>query len=73
MKNIKKNIGLAGILGLIGLTIASCDLDLLPLNDVVLENFWTNKDDVQSVVNSCYLGLQESGCVESLKSIEISM
>ena len=64
MKNIKKNIGLAGILGLIGLTIASCDLDLLPLNDVVLENFWTNKDDVQSVVNSCYLGLQESGCVE---------
>ncbi|MCQ2093838.1 MAG: RagB/SusD family nutrient uptake outer membrane protein [Bacteroidaceae bacterium] len=66
MKNIKKNIGLVGLVGLMGLTVASCDLDLLPLNDVVLENFWTNKQDVQSVVSSCYLGLQESGCVEKM-------
>lgn len=66
MKNIKKNIGLVGLVGVMGLTVASCDLDLLPLNDVVLENFWTNKQDVQSVVSSCYLGLQESGCVEKI-------
>ena len=27
--------------------------DTLPMNEVVLENFWTDKNDVTSVVNSC--------------------
>ena len=40
----------------------SCNdfLDILPMNDVVLENFWTEKADVNSVVNSCYEALQVS-------------
>ncbi|MBQ0141423.1 MAG: RagB/SusD family nutrient uptake outer membrane protein [Prevotellaceae bacterium] len=42
-------------------TFTSCDLELLPLNEVVLENFWENKSEVQNVVNSCYLGMQENG------------
>ena len=29
-------------------------LDLLPLNDVVLENYWTKKSDVTSVLMGCY-------------------
>lgn len=29
-------------------------LDILPLNETVEENFWTEKADVQSVLNSCY-------------------
>ena len=33
-------------------------LDTLPLNDVVLENFWTEKEDVTSVLNSCYESLE---------------
>jgi hypothetical protein len=35
---------------------SSCSdfLDILPTNDVVLENFWTEKADVTSVMNSCY-------------------
>ena len=66
MKKINKKISLVGLVAALGLTVASCDLDLLPLNDVVLENFWTNKQDVQSVVNSCYLGIQEKGCVEKM-------
>lgn len=29
-------------------------LDILPLNETVEDNFWTEKADVQSVLNSCY-------------------
>ena len=40
----------------------SCDdfLDILPMNDVVLENFWTEKGDVVSVRSSCYESLISS-------------
>lgn len=44
-------------------TFTSCDLELLPLNEVVLENFWENKSDVQSVVNACYVSMQENSYV----------
>lgn len=42
------------------LTLTGCNdfLDTLPLNDVILENYWTQKADVQSVLNGCYEGLQ---------------
>lgn len=42
------------------LTLTGCDdfLDTLPLNDVVLENYWTQKADVKSVLNSCYESLE---------------
>ena len=66
MKRINKKISLAALVSVVGLAVASCDLDLLPLNDVVLENFWTNKQDVQSVVNSCYLGMQSDGYLEKV-------
>lgn len=49
-----------------GISVTSCDIDLLPLNEVVYENFWTNKDDVESVVASCYYGM---GSVEYQKSL----
>lgn len=42
------------------LTACSDFLDILPMNDVVLENYWTEKADVASVVNSCYEGLENS-------------
>ena len=43
-------------IGLLVIGQQSCSdfLDILPMNDVVLENFWTEKADVSSVVNSCY-------------------
>ena len=43
---------------LTGLTSCSKYLDTLPLNDVVLENYWTEKKDVTSVLNSCYESLE---------------
>ena len=54
MKKIKKSIKLATIVAALGMGVSSCSLDLLPLNEVVLENFWTEKSDVESVVASCY-------------------
>lgn len=40
--------------------LTSCNdfLDILPMNDVVLENYWTEKKDVSSVLNSCYETLE---------------
>lgn len=60
MKNIIKSVGLAAV---VGITVTSCDLDMLPLNEVVLENYWTDKNDVENVLRSCYVGMQENGWV----------
>lgn len=37
-------------------TLTSCSdfLDTVPLNEIVLENFWENEEEVNSVVMSCY-------------------
>ncbi|MCQ2073696.1 MAG: RagB/SusD family nutrient uptake outer membrane protein [Bacteroidaceae bacterium] len=42
------------------LTASSCSgfLEILPPNDVVLENYWTEKNDVTSVLFSCYESLE---------------
>ena len=39
-------------------TSCSDFLDIMPMNDVVLENYWTEKADVLSVMNSCYETLE---------------
>lgn len=38
-------------------------LDLKPLNEVVLENYWTKKDDVTSVLMGCYDKLSSEDCI----------
>jgi hypothetical protein len=38
-------------------------LDILPMNEVVLENYWTQKSDVTSVLNGCYETLEHSDCL----------
>lgn len=66
MKNIKNKIKFIAAAAFVGATVSSCSMDLLPLNEVVLENFWTNKDDVQSLVNSCYYAMQDGGYIDNL-------
>lgn len=66
MKSIKKYIMYAAVFATAGFGLSSCDIDMLPLNEVVLENFWTNKDDVESVVNSCYASATKSGYINDL-------
>lgn len=58
MKTIKNIIMTTAALAATGISFTSCDIDLLPLNEVVYENYWTNKDDVESVVASCYEAVQ---------------
>lgn len=61
MKNIKSLL----IVALLGSSFTSCNdfLTLDPLNDIVLENFWTNKSDVESVLLGAYSALESSDCL----------
>lgn len=60
LKNIIKSIGLA-ILSC--LPLVSCDVEVLPLNQIIAQNYWTSKADVESVVFSCYTGLTSSDVI----------
>jgi starch-binding outer membrane protein, SusD/RagB family len=48
--------------------LGSCDdyFDILPLNEIVLENFYTEENDITSVVNSCYAGLETADCINRM-------
>lgn len=61
MKNIKSLVFIA----LLGGSLTSCNdfLNLDPLNDIVLENFWTDKSDVESVLLGAYSALEKSDCL----------
>lgn len=58
---IKKSI--CAVCVVCGLASCSDFLDLKPLNDVVLENYWTKKSDVTSVLMGCYESLHSGDCV----------
>jgi starch-binding outer membrane protein, SusD/RagB family len=56
------------IITVLSLTSCSDFLNILPLNDVVLENYWTQKSDVTSVVNSCYQSLETADCIKRMSA-----
>ena len=55
IKNIKQYIWGLGLSCSMATVMTSCSdfLDVQPLNDVVLENYWTKKSDVTSVLMGC--------------------
>lgn len=64
-KYIKGTMKAAGVViamggSLAGMTSCSDFLEILPLNEVVLENYWTEEKDVSSVLNSCYESLESN-------------
>ena len=61
MKKYKSYI----LAAVVGLSVTSCEdfLTLMPLNEVVLENFWTNEKDVESVLLGAYGSLANSDCL----------
>jgi hypothetical protein len=63
LKNIIKSLGLAT---LSSLTLVSCDVEVLPLNQIIAQNYWTSKADVESVVFSCYTGLTQGAVIERM-------
>jgi hypothetical protein len=64
MKNIKAIL----LAAMVGLSFNSCNdfLTLEPLNDIVLENFWTDKSDVESVLLGAYSALESGDCVKRM-------
>lgn len=57
-----------GLIGCMGFTFTSCGdfLDLEPLNEIILENFWNEKSDVENIVAACYASLQSQEVVERM-------
>ena len=53
---------------LLASSLTACDdfLSIVPLNEVVLENYWTEEADVTSVVNSCYAQLESGDCLKRM-------
>lgn len=64
MKKIKAIASIAAL----GLTLSSCNdfLTLVPLNDIVLENFWTEKADVESVLLGTYAQLESESAITKM-------
>lgn len=64
MKHIKSLL----LVTLLGASFTSCNdfLNLDPLNDIVLENFWTDKSDVESAVLGIYEALAQGDCVKRM-------
>lgn len=58
---MKKKFNIALIISFVTATgiFSSCDLDLMPLNEVVLENFWENKSEVQNVLDASYAAMMD--------------
>lgn len=56
------------VLALSALSLTSCSdfLDLIPLNDIVEENYWTEKADVESVLNGCYAQMESADVMQRM-------
>lgn len=65
---INKNIKRLGQVCCIGIVLSSCSdfLSILPLNDIVLENYWSEKADVANAVTGCYDALVTTDCISRM-------
>ena len=57
-----------GLVGLVGLTQISCSdfLEIKPQNEIIMEQFWTEKADVEDIVAGCYSGMQSTGIIKRM-------
>ena len=48
--------------------LTSCEdfFNRLPLNEIVLEKFYTEENDITSVLNSCYAGIETPACIRQM-------
>ena len=67
IKNIKK-LSLVGLVALMGFMQSACTdfLEVKPENQIVLENFWTDKNDVHSIIAGCYTAFQSDANVKRM-------
>jgi hypothetical protein len=64
--NSKINKIIGAVCVFCGLTSCSDFLDIKPMNDVVLDNYWTEKEDVSSVLRSCYESLEHPDAMQRM-------
>ncbi len=66
--HINKHVARLFSAAVLASSLTACDdfLSIIPLNDVVLENYWTEEADVTSVVNSCYAQLESADCLKRM-------
>ena len=73
MKKIKKNsiasiVSIASIASMASMGLAGCGdfLQLEPRNEIILEKFWTEKQDVENIIAGCYSGMQADDVVRRM-------
>jgi len=66
MIHINKYIALSA--SILAMACTSCDdfLTIKPLNDIVADNFWTEKADVESALNACYAQMESTDVVQRM-------
>lgn len=64
-RSVKPLAGLLFLAASSQVLMSSCDdfLSIEPQNEIVLEKYWTEEADVNSVLNSCYAQLTSSDCI----------
>jgi hypothetical protein len=57
-----------GAMGLMGMMQTGCTdfLQIEPQNEIILEKFWTDKDDVHSIIAGCYSAFQSTDNVKAM-------
>lgn len=50
----------------LGLTSCSDFLEIEPLNEIIMEKFWTEKADVDGIIAGCYSGMQDDGVIKRM-------
>ena len=67
IKNIYHTIGRMALCCLGALCTACSDfLEIKQMDEIILEDFWTGKEDVDNVVNGCYAALLDAGVRERM-------
>ena len=57
-----------GAMGLMGMMQTGCTdfLQIEPQNEIILEKFWTDKDDVHSIIAGCYSAFQRTDNIKAM-------
>ena len=61
-----KNILSAAVISLLTLTACGDFLEIEPRNDIILEQFWNEKKDVDNIIAGCYSGMQDYNVISRM-------
>ena len=59
-------MGFMGFMGLMGITGCSDFLEIKPQNEIILEDFWSEKADVDAILGGCYSGMQDGNVIKRM-------